>query len=386
MRDSRQIGSPRSKKRRPKARALMSTACLAAWPLLCQPAAAETRSYAVSWFTMAMNSQDGDCPGGVNTAWNEHRLEILADLGYSREDIDAMLKAELSGENTRQINSIVVTRGRLNGQPVNPYTFPNTVTDPKLHSVKAKYGYGFNLDGKGSNAPSAFEDPETHEKGVDNELARALGCMREFRGSTTTPPLYWDWTWGQLKENQPAWIITLTGDNLGHDGDVTVAIDRALEHLRSNNDGSAREDATYRIDPDPRAHNTYAGTMKNGVVTLVKPGTKSLHLLQDPLVAMEFRMNRVHMRFKLNDDRTLTVMVGGYQPWGDLYYSFAAGGGANESASTGDIPGIYYLFKKFADGDADPVTKQNTTISATYYMQAVPAFAAPAQDLTARRD
>jgi hypothetical protein len=89
------------------------------------------------------------------------------------------------------------------------------------------------------------------------------------------------------------------------------------------------------------------------------------------------------MRLKLKADRTLDAMVGGYQPWSDLYYSFAGGGAANESASTGDMPGIYYLFRKFADADPDPITGQNASISATYYMQAVPAFVVPAQAKTA---
>jgi hypothetical protein len=43
------------------------------------------------------------------------------------------------------------------------------------------------------------------------------------------------------------------------------------------------------------------------------------------------------------------------------------------------MPGIYYLFKKFADADPDPITGQNASISATYYMQAVPAFVVAAE-------
>jgi hypothetical protein len=340
---------------------------------------AETRGYAVSWLAQAMNAQDGDCPGGVNPPWSEQRLKDLADLGYTPQQIQEMVKQELSGKREGTIDEIIAMRGRINGQPANPYTYPNTVIDPKLHSVVAKYGYGFNLDGKGAASPNGFEDPETHEKGVNNELARALGCMREFRGSLTVAPLYWEWTWGQLKETQPAWLVTITGEDLSKDGDVTVTFDRALEHLRHNSDGSARNDMTYRIDPDPRWHNAYRATIRNGQIVLKEPGATGIRLMQDPLVAMEFRLSKVHMRLRLKADRTLTAMVGGYQPWSDLYYSFAGGGAANESASTGDMPGIYYLFKKFADADPDPITGQNASISATYYMQAVPAFVVAAE-------
>lgn len=339
------------------------------------PAAAETRSYAVSWFSQAMDSREGDCPDGVNLPWKEHRLKILKDYGFTGEKIEAMVQEELSGKGRSPIQAFIGMRGRMNGEPVNPYTYPETVIDPKLHFVTgSKLAYGFNLDGK--EGPSGFVDPETGEKGVDNELARALGCMREFRGSKTTPPLYWEWTWSQLKSNQPAWVITLTGDNLSADGDVTITFDRALEHLRHNIDGSARRDVTYRIDPDPRSHNVYAGQVKDGLVTLKERGA-AINLLQDPLVAMVFRMTNVQMRLKMVSDDTLDIMVGGYQPWSDLYFSFAGGGAANESASTGDMPGIFYLFRRHADAAPDAATGQNAAISATYHMRAVPAFTAP---------
>lgn len=345
------------------------------------PALAESRTYVRSWFSQAMASDATDCPGGVNPPWADQRLKILADLGYSPQQVEAMLAAEVSGKDRATINGIVRMRGRKNGQPANPYSFPDSVVDPKLRAATGRYAYGFNLDGKGAASPDGFEDPETHETGVNNELARALGCMREFRGTLATYPLYWDWTWGQLKGTEPAWLITVSGDDLGRDGPVTVTIERALEHLRANSDGSARRDATYRVDPDPRSRNVYQGVQKNGVVTAAGP---AIRMLQDPLVAMEFRMSRVQMRLKTTAEGTLEIMVGGYQPWGDIYYSFAAGGSGNESCSTGDMAGIYYLFRKFADAEPDAIG-QNAAISATYYMQGLPAFSvAPSRAGAAR--
>ena len=328
-----------------------------------------------------MASDDSDCAGGVNPPWAEQRLHNLADLGYSPQQIETMLAAELSGKDRGAINQIIRMRGRKDGQPVNPYSYPETVKDPKLRASIGRYAYGFNLDGKGAASPDSFEDPETHEHGVNHALARALGCMREFRGTLTTYPLYWDWVWGQLKGTDPAWLITISGGDLTRDGTVTVTIERALEHVRANTDGSARRDATYRIDPDPRSRNVYEGVLKNGVITAEG---SAIRMIQDPLVAMEFRMSKVRLRLKTAADGTLDMMVGGYQPWSDIYYSFAAGASGNESCSTGDMPGIYYLFKKFADAEPDP-TGQNAAISATYYMQGLPAFSvAPARAGSAR--
>ena len=369
--------APRTDRRRALRPAYVVVA-LAASFLGQSAAATETKGWVVSWLGQAMYSQDGDCPDGINPRWKEQRLRVLADLGYTKKEIDDLVNEQLAGKSGGRIGPLIVNRGRLNGEPVNAYLYPSAVVDPKLHAMGGKYAYGFDLDGKGPNSPHAFEDPETHEKGVDHELARAFGCMPQFRGSLTITPGNWAWTWSQLKDNQPAWVITLTGEDLSKDGDVTIAIDRAIEFLRSNSDGNTRFDMTYRVDPDPRSQNVYLGKIKNGVVILREPGTKSIHLLQDPQVAPEFRMSNVQMRLKRNPDRTLEVMLGGYQPWADLYFSFASGAAGNETAQTGDIPGLYYLMKKYADAAADPRTGQNTAISATYYLTAVPAFVRPA--------
>ena len=271
---------------------------------------------------------------------------------------------------------ILRNRGRMDGKPVSPYTYPATTIDPKWKAITGKYAYGFNLDGKGDATHNGFEDPETHEKGVNNELYRAMGCYISMRGSLSGRPTYWAWAWGQLKDSQPAWLITLTGDDLSKDGDVTVTFDRALEHLKSNVDGSPRADATYRYDSDPRSHNSFHAQMKGGFITITDHG--DLHMMQNPLVAPEFTLKRAHMRLNLKADGSLAAFVGGYQPWSDVYFSFGSGGIGIEQCITGDIPGLYWLMRKHADGDPDPKTGQNSTISATYYIEGVTAFAAQA--------
>ena len=37
---------------------------------------------------------------------------------------------------------------------------------------------------------NGFEDPETHEQGVNNQLFRALGCFIAERGTPTTRPTW----------------------------------------------------------------------------------------------------------------------------------------------------------------------------------------------------
>ncbi|MGE4063747.1 MAG: hypothetical protein AB7E79_10320 [Rhodospirillaceae bacterium] len=340
------------------------------------PASAETRSFVVSFFAQATTSVDGDCSKGVNPTIEEQYLLNLRHLGYSEAEIAAMKKKEDEGNG--EIGTLMMTRGRINGQPVNAYAHPTAVVDPKLNALDGKFAYGFDMDGKGRDDPNGFIDPETGQRGVDHEAYRALGCMRTFRGSLKGRPTFWDWAWGQLRDSQPAWLITISGEDLSQDGEVTVTFDRAVEFVASNTDSSPRRDVAYRIDPDPRSHNVYKARIKEGVVLLEAPGTQDFRMLQNPLVTPELKLKRLHMRLNLNGDGSLNGMLGGYQSWRELYFGIGSSG-TREACITGDIPGIFYLLRRHADGDPDPATGENTTISTAYYIEAVPAFAVPAE-------
>jgi hypothetical protein len=334
--------------------------------------AAETRTYVVGWFSQATYSQEADCPGGENPDITKQWLKDLADLGYSSAQIEDMARKAEDGQGGGELRQLMQMRGRVDGKPVNALAYPEYVKDPQLKASVSKYAYGFNLDGRGAVTAGGLEDPETHEKGVNNAFARALGCMRPFRGSLQGRPTYYAWAWGQLKDSQPAWLVTISGDSLRKDSDVTVTFDRAMEHLRSNVDGSPRADATYRVDPDPRSHNVLKGKLKGHVIIFEQPF--DFRMLQNPLVAPEIHLLKAKLRLNLKSDGTLDGILGGYTAWADFYASLAAQGPGLEACVTGDIPGIYYLLKKHADADPDPKTGQNAAISTSYYLEAVPAF------------
>lgn len=349
-------------------------------------ASAESRQFAISWFAQATYSQDGDCSKGVHPEVEEVYLKYAAHLGATPKQIADWRRKLMNGEDTDDLYQLVMMRGRVNGVPVNPYTNPAAVVDLKMPGLDGKYAFGFDLDGKGADDPHGFEDPETKQKGVDHQLYRALGCTRAFRGSLEGRPTYYAWAWGQLKDSQPAWLITVTGDDLSKDGPVTVSIDRGLEYLRSNSDGSPRFDMAYRIDPDPRSRNTFKGEIRSGVVQITEHG--KLRLLQNPLVAPELQLSNVHLRLELEPNRTARGFMGGYQPWHPIYFGIAGVGFGGEQQVTGDVPGFYHLMKRYADADPDPTTGLNRAISVTYYFEAVPAFVReatnPAQHLSSR--
>ncbi|MGE3476554.1 MAG: hypothetical protein AB7H70_12185 [Rhodospirillaceae bacterium] len=334
--------------------------------------AVQSQSYVVNWFAGAANTQPDNCVGGINPPLEDQFHKELLLTGMLPVQADKVIKDYLNNENGHDVDTAIRYRGRYNGRPVNVFNNPQTIPDPKMKAVVGKAGYGFNLDGKGADDPKAFQDPETLEKGVDNQLFRAVGCLEGFRGSLANHPTFWYWIWQTIRDSQPAWLVTVSGDDLTKDGPVTFTFDRALEYMVSNSGGEARADVTYRIDPDPRSHNVFKGEIKNGVAYVTEHG--NFKMLQNSWGVPELNIRNFHMRMKINKDRSMEAILGGYQPWHHLYFAFAHGGLSRET-STGSLAGIYHLLKNNADADPDPKTGQNRAISSSYHMKAVPVFA-----------
>src|SRR5690242_20442428 len=97
---------------------LASAALLGA--LLAQPAHAETRSYAIEWFSLASSSQDGDCPGGINPPTRLQYFKSLELLGYSPDEVKQIM-ADFAVPGMKHANAanILRNRGRVDGKPVN---------------------------------------------------------------------------------------------------------------------------------------------------------------------------------------------------------------------------------------------------------------------------
>ena len=101
---------------------------------------------------------------------------------------------------------------------------------------------------------------------------------------------------------------------------------------------------------------------------------------------LQWDMQRAHLRLKLKPDGSAEGVLGGYQPWLQLYYMYGIGGYGMEGMIGVNIPGTYYALRKLADADPDPKTGQNMSISAAYRIEAVPAFTIPASQKRAAAD
>lgn len=365
-----------NKKPRPSlsnCRASFARAACALTLVLCCSApsahAAETRSWVVSWFVTAMHSEKDDCPQGLNPPMEDVYRGVLKNMGKSPEEIEKMIGGRgLDGN--YPLADIIINRGRIDGKPVNVYQYPESVADPQIRLAQGKHAYGFNLDGK--TAPGAYEDPDTGEKGIDHQVARVLGCTQVYRATPPDRSLHGGaFQWDTIRSSMPAWLVSVTGEDLSKDGDVTVVFDRALSYARTDAIGQTMSDLTYKTDHDPRSHNVFTGRIENGQITI---SSGNFHMLSDPYYMSRFDLRDTHMRLKIANDGSLSGFIGGYQPWIDIYWKDGVTGWHLEPNVGSDFVGLYHALKKLADAYPDPKSGLNTRISVTYQIDAVPAF------------
>jgi hypothetical protein len=169
-------------------------------------------------------------------------------------------------------------------------------------------------------------------------------------------------------DSMPAWVVSISGEDLNKDGEVKVTFDRALNIAMRDARGGVLPGSSYTIDADPRSHSEFKGRIKDGILT-IEPGDFSMQGESQFYAVLRFAQTQ--LRLRMNRDGTLSGLIGGYQPWLDYYHYLAIRG---EETGQVDMPGVYHAMKRYADADPDPVTGQNRAISAAYYIEAAPAF------------
>jgi predicted lipoprotein with Yx(FWY)xxD motif len=360
------------------------------------PAGAETRGYVIQWIHTATYPQPDNCPQGGNGGRADIQRHILLSRGYTPEKVDKIVAyyekaadggVELSPADNPAPEFSFNKRGTLFGKPVDVSDFPASEPDPQIETAQGHFMYGFNLTDKPQ--PYSFEDPDTHEM-VEDQMWRVLGCFTEYRVPLSIIPYNEAIGWDTEEDAMPAWLMTVSGEDLSKDGDVTVTFDRALNLVMRNSYGGALRGASYTIDPNPLSHSVFKGHINNQTLS-IEPG--NLFLLGEvPKFYPVLRFTQAHLRVNLNPAQStlhyggagvVSGLVGGYEPWLDYWHYSSIRG---ESGNQVDIAGLYYAMKRLADAVPDPVTGQNTAISAVYYFEAAPVFVTTKQSPVITRD
>ncbi len=352
----------------------VGAAALCTSALYSEAQASQSATFAVSLVLPAVDFKEFDCPTGLNfegkpgVAYEAQ----LKDLGYAPENIEKIMSGYVTGEIAPATANVLIHRGRLDGAAVNAFARPLTTIRPPIKYNVGGRAIGFNLNDKKENGPTAFEDPETHESGVDNQFVRATGCIR---GQTATYPSYpteWEYPW-TFANQSVTWIITVSAESFSQDGPASVSFKRSIDRAYKDANGKIRSHSTFRLDTDPQWHGEFQGFIKDGVFESSAP--TDLRMKGDPLWLWQFYLAKARLRLDLRKSHEqIAGIVGGYQPFADIYGGFGEGGVLAEQNGT-DLPLFYRAMSEMADHDPDPVTKQNRSISIAYRIEAVPAFA-----------
>lgn len=343
--------------------------------------ATQTKSFVVSYFYPANYYGDDTCPKGLNPLPDVFFKRDLKILGLPQAEVNAMFDKDYkiqNGEPTTRWVAVVATRG--NGSD-NVYLHPTTVPDAHLKPAVGRFAYGFNLDGKGAASPNSYEDPETHDKGVNNQLFHAIGCIQAYKGyPPPQPPLEAEYRWDVSRPSMGAWLISVTAEDLNKDGDVTVRVETALDPvIMQDANAHVQRDVTYRVASQRASLNVLHGKMRNGVI-YTEPARISLRC--NAYIQPVYALLEARMRLRVKPDGSLEGVLGGYQPWYDIYWSHAKVGYIDERGFGIDAPALFYALRRDADAYPDPHTGRNTAISAAYMIQAVPAFIMPIDDVS----
>ena len=236
--------------------------------------------------------------------------------------------------------------------------------------------YGLNLDGTEDGHATPKSCP--HEKftgidgrkGVDNQLYRIVGCTFGWRKSG-----YIDGGANaeRLDSSQGVILIEITGvDDWRTDGDVRVALYRAVDALPKDGVGNILPYASYRIDDPARYGTVTKGRIKNGVLT-TEPVDARLPFFGN---ASHMEIHFKGLRLELHpapDGRGAEGLLAGYQDL-DNWYDYIRKIEYQTTTAQFSCPAFYEAAKRLADGYPDPNTGECTALSAAFRIEALPAF------------
>lgn len=271
--------------------------------------------------------------------------------------------------------------GRLNGFPAgrgriafgktevvysacsNPEDFPQLGKGHRTYDEPV--AAGMDLDGKAGREDFTGLDGT---KGVDNQLWRAVGCVRPFR-ENSDPPFARK---TMLSARAPT-LIELRGvEDATNDPDVTVSVYAAADPLTRDGRGQALAGATFTLDPDPALRATTRGRIVGGVL-LTDPFDFRVNYKEQIIDApRQFRGARI--RATLMPDGTIQGGIYGYYDIASYYSSIEqmTQNGANVTGVS--CPGVRRAVERLADGYPDGRTGRNTAISTAHDFVGVRAF------------
>ena len=163
----------------------------------------ETESLLVNWYYLDnFYGGDEDCPASIHHRSNSIVATSCGSVTPKNKSIsfsmDILVPATVRRCGCRMFRIAVTAR-----MTSTKIRLPAPI--PGLKTFKAVMPMGPISTARGRTR--CWLDPETHEKGINNELYRLIGCIKSFRGGqgAARRPAYSDYMWDVLHDRMPGW-------------------------------------------------------------------------------------------------------------------------------------------------------------------------------------
>ena len=302
-----------------------------------------------------------ECPTGLNQWGPREQFKALFPE-------DGTKRTLVEGQLSREAASWFPT--------LEPDRFP-------FREAQGKIAYGLNLDGKVKDTD--FTSPDG-DKGIDNQLYRAIGCIEEYRGPTGILHFLVNRYLRDFDYNRVMFEITKL-DDLTNDPDVDVTIlrgrDRPLADATGNDiipGGSQRVDARWGKRYVQKLH----GKIVDGVL-MTDPADISLPHAIFNSIPGEDSILGARFQLKMTSERAEGVLAG-YSDIDKWYWQLMHSWSTHHQ-SYGQLssPSLYKKLHELADGYPDPKTGKNTAISSALQVKFTQVFIQhPPQEVAAK--
>jgi hypothetical protein len=352
----------------PIARAARLAACLLLVSGMAQAEGAAAKGFVVTSFALA--SHDGgpaDCPDGLNMSAKGIYLQ-----GLPADERERLSKPEAAKELMAALYAPGGNRGpgkRTHNRCADPQDFDS----PPLRTIRGKIADGMALDP--DNAPNTcshtkFTSPDG-QPGIDNQLWRAMGCIRGWRGGADIEKYAHD----NIRAGEYTILLEIEGmTDPRNDAHIRVGIYSSGDQASVDASGNVLPDSSLQIHDDPRYRAVADGRVVDGVIT-TEPLDVRLNYRSAGYVDTDFYIRGARLRLELQPDGGVKGMIGGYYDVETLYDGFVRQPQVITSVLLSySCPAVYSALNSLADGYPDPKTGKCGAISTAYRLEAIPAF------------
>lgn len=337
------------------------------------PPANGEMGFVLTAFAPAVYQGKDDCPDGLANTVRENYLQSLIPTERAR-----LMAPASEPELTKRWKDYAVGPNKTN-ICANPELFDH----PILKTIQGKVAAGLDLDGKAAGAGAGgcahdnFVSP-AGQSGIDNQVYRALGCGRNYRGVDGTAGDVVRGYNNFLATGEHSMVLLLRGvDSLVNDDHVDIVFATTDDRPVLDSKRNFITGASFTVSDNPRWRNVLRGRIVNGVLTTDPADVRLTRRvghggIRGENLEWQFRQGRFRLAFQ--PDGSVKGLFGGYQPIRSVIEMTIVGGIGAATVAGIDCASELSTLRKMADGLRDPKTGQCTGISAALDVSAVPAF------------